>query len=181
VGPPLGEACVSVAGALNDASHADAQAMLRRCCGATRWVDGMLARRPFAHDEAVMVAADEVWAQMDEADVLEAFGHHPEIGASLEALREKFASTAGWSAGEQSSVAAADEATLVALRDGNVRYRRTFGFIFIVCATGKTAAEMLELLEARLPSDRETELRVAAAEQAKITKLRLGKLGVGGR
>lgn len=179
MGAKVAEAGVSVAAALNDASDADAQAMLRRCCGATRWVDGMLAHRPFAHGEAVMAAADEVWAQMQDADVLEAFGHHPEIGASLEALREKFASTAGWSAGEQSSVAAADEATLVALRDGNVRYRETFGFIFIVCATGKTAGEMLEILRARLGSDRETELRVAAGEQAKITKLRLGMLGVG--
>jgi 2-oxo-4-hydroxy-4-carboxy-5-ureidoimidazoline decarboxylase len=151
--------------------------MLQRCCGASRWVDGMLARRPYASDDEVMAAADDVWAGVEEPDVLEAFGHHPEIGASLDALREKFASTASWSAGEQSSVAAADEATLVRLRDGNVRYREKFGFIFIVCATGKSAQEMLALLEARLPNTREEELRIAAGEQGKITRLRLGKLG----
>jgi 2-oxo-4-hydroxy-4-carboxy-5-ureidoimidazoline decarboxylase len=168
---------VSVASKLNAASEQEARQMLQRCCGASRWVDGMLARRPYASDDEVMAAADDVWAGVEEPDVLEAFGHHPEIGASLDALREKFASTATWSAGEQSSVASADEATLVRLRDGNVRYREKFGFIFIVCATGKSAQEMLALLEARLPNTREEELRIAAGEQGKITRLRLGKLG----
>jgi 2-oxo-4-hydroxy-4-carboxy-5-ureidoimidazoline decarboxylase len=171
---------VSVASKLNAASERAAQQLLARCCGASRWVDGMLARRPYASDDEVMAAADEVWAGVEEPDVLEAFGHHPEIGASLDALREKFASTATWSAGEQSSVASADEATLVRLRDGNVRYREKFGFIFIVCATGKTAQEMLALLEARLPNARDEELRIAAGEQGKITRLRLGKLGDAG-
>lgn len=166
----------SAAELLNAAPEAAARSMLVRCCGATRWVDAMLGRRPFASDDALLGAADEVWSTMSEADVLEAFGHHPEIGASLDALREKFASTASWSAGEQSSVAAADEATLVALQRGNLRYRERFGFIFIVCATGKSAAQMLELLHARLPNDRDAELRIAAAEQAKITRLRLAKL-----
>jgi 2-oxo-4-hydroxy-4-carboxy-5-ureidoimidazoline decarboxylase len=168
---------VSVASKLNAASELQARQMLQRCCGASRWVDGMLARRPYASDDEVMAAADDVWAGVEEPDVLEAFGHHPEIGASLDALREKFASTASWSAGEQSSVAAADEATLVRLRDGNVRYREKFGFIFIVCATGKSAQEMLALLEARLPNARDEELRIAAGEQGKITRLRLAKLG----
>jgi 2-oxo-4-hydroxy-4-carboxy-5-ureidoimidazoline decarboxylase len=171
---------VSVASKLNAASELQARQLLARCCGASRWVDGMLARRPYASDDEVMAAADDVWAGVEEPDVLEAFGHHPEIGASLDALREKFASTASWSAGEQSSVAAADEATLVRLRDGNVRYREKFGFIFIVCATGKSAQEMLALLEARLPNTREEELRIAAGEQGKITRLRLGKLGDAG-
>lgn len=170
---------MSAASTLNAASETEARQMLRRCCGASRWVDGMLARRPYASDDEVMAAADEVWAGVEEPDVLEAFGHHPEIGASLDALREKFASTATWSAGEQSSVAAADEGTLVRLRDGNVRYRAKFGFIFIVCATGKSAQQMLALLEARLPNARDDELRIAAGEQGKITRLRLGKLGEG--
>jgi 2-oxo-4-hydroxy-4-carboxy-5-ureidoimidazoline decarboxylase len=171
---------VSAAAVLDAASEAAAREMLARCCGASRWVDGMLARRPFQSDTAMLAAADEVWTTMAEPDVLEAFSHHPEIGASLDALREKFASTAGWSAGEQSSVAAADEATLVRLRDGNVRYRERFGFIFIVCATGKTAQQMLALLEARLPNARDTELRIAAGEQGEITRLRLRKLGDAG-
>lgn len=168
---------MSVASKLNAASELQARQMLQRCCGASRWVDGMLARRPYASDDEVMAAADDVWAGVEEPDVLEAFGHHPQIGESLDALREKFASTATWSAGEQSSVASADEATLVRLRDGNVRYREKFGFIFIVCATGKSAQEMLALLDARLPNARDEELRIAAGEQGKITRLRLGKLG----
>ena len=114
---------------------------------------------------------------MGEADIVEAFGHHPEIGASLDALRDKFASTAQWASSEQASVAAATEQTLLALRDGNVAYRERFGFIFIVCATGKSAAEMLSLLEARLGNARDRELSIAAAEQGKITALRLAKIG----
>ncbi|MEM6996613.1 MAG: 2-oxo-4-hydroxy-4-carboxy-5-ureidoimidazoline decarboxylase [Myxococcota bacterium] len=153
-----------------------ATAALTRCCGARRWVEGMVARRPFGHDEALMVAADEVWAGMERADILEAFTHHPEIGASLEALREKFAPTAGWSGSEQAGVGEAGEDTLRALRDGNVAYRERFGFIFIVCATGKSAEQMLALLHARLPNEPAVELPLAAAEQAKITKLRLAKL-----
>jgi len=160
-----------------DAMSATAAAdALTRCCGASRWVEGMLARRPFGSSEALHRAADEVWATMERADILEAFDHHPRIGADLGALREKFASTASWSGGEQASVAEASEATLQALRDGNVAYEARFGHIFIVCATGKSAAEMLALLEARLPNEPDAELRIAAAEQAKITHLRLDKI-----
>lgn len=156
--------------------EAEASAALTRCCGASRWVQGMLERRPFGSAEALHRAADEVWATMERADVLEAFDHHPRIGADLGALREKFASTADWSGGEQASVAEASEATLHALRDGNVAYEARFGHIFIVCATGKTAAQMLALLEARLPNEPADELRIAAAEQAKVTHLRLDKI-----
>src|SRR5262249_25549324 len=109
-------------------------------------------------------------------DVLEAFEHHPRIGADLAALREKFGSTATLAASEQASVARASEATLVALRDANVRYEAKFGHIFIVCATGKSADERLAILRSRLDNDPETELRIAAGEQAKITRLRLEKL-----
>ena len=150
--------------------------MLTRCCGSSRWVERMLTRRPFASDDALFAAAEAVWAGADRDDVLEALTHHPRIGASLDELRKKFATTAGWSAGEQSGASIASEQTLTALRDGNVRYEAKFGHIFVVCATGKTAAEMLALLEARMPNDAETEIRVAQAEQGKITKLRLEKL-----
>ena len=109
------------------------------------------------------------------ADWLEAFAAHPRIG-DLDALRKKFASTANWCAGEQAGVAAADEAVLTALADGNRAYEARFGYIFIVCATGKSAAEMLAILTARLANDPEVELKVATAEQAKITRLRLEKL-----
>lgn len=168
---------MSVASVLGDASQEEARAALTRCCGASRWVEGMLARRPFADDDAVFAAADEVWAGAQRDDVLEALTHHPEIGANLDALRERYASTATWSAGEQGAVAAADEETLVALRDGNVAYRKRFGHIFVVCATGKSAAEMLGLLQARMGNDPKDEIWVAAGEQGKIARLRLEKLG----
>jgi 2-oxo-4-hydroxy-4-carboxy-5-ureidoimidazoline decarboxylase len=167
---------VSAAAKLDAAGDDDALALLRRCCGAERWARAMAARRPFGDDAALLAAADEVWAAMDRADVLEAFTHHPRIGADMDALRAKFRATADWSAAEQAGAAGASDEVLRALGDGNLRYEAKFGHIFIVCATGKTAAEMLALLEARMPNDPEVELRVAAGEQAKITKIRLEKL-----
>ena len=161
---------------LDAMSEREAREALTRCCGATRWVEGMLARRPFGSREALLAAADEVWAGAQREDVLEAFEHHPRIGADLDALREKFASTKSWSAGEQSAVSEADERTLQALRDGNVAYEKRFGHIFIVCATGKSASEMLALLQARIDNEPNAELAIAAAEQGKITRIRLEKL-----
>lgn len=167
---------MSAAAALDTAAEPEARTMLRRCCGASRWVEGMLRQRPFRDDPTLHRMADEVWATMGPGDVLEALAAHPEIGSDLEALRRKFADTAGWSGQEQAAVAGAHEDTLLALRDGNVRYRERFGHIFVVCATGKSAEEMLHLLHSRLPNDPTTELDIAAAEQAKITHLRLAKL-----
>lgn len=165
-----------IARLLDLASEREAEEMLTRCCGALRWVRAMLARRPFKTDEALFRIADEEWAKMEKADVLEALSHHPRIGASLDELRRKYASTADWSAGEQAGAAQASEETLRALRDGNLRYEEKFGHIFVVCATGKSAAEMLAILEARMHNDPATEIGVAAAEQAKITRIRLEKL-----
>ncbi|MCZ7678176.1 MAG: 2-oxo-4-hydroxy-4-carboxy-5-ureidoimidazoline decarboxylase [Sandaracinaceae bacterium] len=170
---------ITAARALDAMDLETARAALTRCCGARRWVDGMLARRPFGADEALMEAADQVWSTMEREDVLEAFTHHPRIGASVEELRKRFASTSAWSAGEQGAVAAAGEETLRALSAGNAAYEARYGFIFIVCATGKSAEEMLALLNARMGHEPGDELRVAAAEQAKITKLRLAKLSEG--
>lgn len=168
---------MSAAAILDGQPEAETRDALTRCCGASRWVEGMLRRRPFGDDATMMAAADAVWATMEEADVLEAFSHHPEIGADVEALRAKFGSTSAWAEGEQSGAAGASEDTLLALRDGNVAYRERHGFIFIVCATGKSADEMLGLLRARLNNERAAELAIAAGEQAKITRLRLEKLG----
>jgi 2-oxo-4-hydroxy-4-carboxy-5-ureidoimidazoline decarboxylase len=167
---------VTAAALLDRASDAEALDALTRCCGASRWARAVAARRPFGSDEALFKAADEEWAKMGRDDVLEALSHHPRIGANLDELRKKYASTAGWAASEQAGAAAASEATLHALRDGNLRYEAKFGHIFVVCATGKTAAEMLALLEQRLENDATTELAVAKGEQAKITKIRLEKL-----
>ncbi|MFN8589594.1 MAG: 2-oxo-4-hydroxy-4-carboxy-5-ureidoimidazoline decarboxylase [Candidatus Eisenbacteria bacterium] len=161
--------------ALDAADAATAAAAFERCCGAAAWVRAMLAARPFAGVAALHAAADACAATLAESDWLEAFSHHPRIG-DVSALRAKFATTATWAGGEQSGTAAADDATLHALARGNDAYFEKFGFIFIVCATGLTAAEMLARLEARLPNDRATELRNAAAEQLKITHLRLDKL-----
>ena len=94
----------------------------------------------------------------------------------MNSLRKKYASTKALAAGEQSAVSQASEETLQALAQGNLDYEKKFGFIFIVCATGKSALEMLELLQARLPNTREQELLNAAREQHAITVLRLQKL-----
>ena len=136
----------------------------------------MLERLPFASHTAMYAAAVEIWAQLGPDDYREAFSHHPEIGASLDELRKKFAKTAGLSRAEQSGALGASETTLQALRDGNRAYRERFGFSFIVCATGKSAQEMLSLLRARLKHAPDLELDIAATEQAKITHLRLEKL-----
>ena len=161
---------------LNGLSREAAADALTRCCGSTRWVQGMLARRPFASHTAMFAAAVEIWAQLAPEDYREAFGHHPEIGSDIEELRKKFGKTADLSQAEQSAALGASEATLHALRDGNRAYRERFGFSFIVCATGKSAEEMLALLQARLKHAPDLELDIAATEQAKITHLRLEKL-----
>lgn len=161
---------------LNALPAARAVAELLRCCGARRWAEAMAARRPFASLQALQQAASEVWWALERADWLEAFAAHPRIG-DLQRLRERFAGRGGsWSEGEQAGVQGAPEALLQELMAGNREYERRFGHIFIVCASGRTAAELLQALRARLANDPETELRLAAAEQDRITRLRLEKL-----
>jgi 2-oxo-4-hydroxy-4-carboxy-5-ureidoimidazoline decarboxylase len=162
--------------ALNAMSASAAREALTRCCGAQCWVEGMLARRPFQSTPQLLAASDAVSATLTRSDQLEAFAHHPQIGADLAELRRKFASTAGLSTEEQAGARSADRRTIEALRDQNRAYLSRFGFIFIVCATGKSATEMLALLEQRLGNEPDVELRIAAAEQAKIAKLRLQRL-----
>lgn len=161
---------------LNLVSNEAAAEALARCCGASRWVLGMLARRPFASRAELLATADRVWRDLGPEDVREAFAHHPEIGVSLEQLRQRFASTAQLASAEQGGTAGASADSLRALQAGNAAYRARFGYVFIICATGKTAAEMLAALETRLAHPAEFELGIAAAEQAKITRLRLEKL-----
>lgn len=160
---------------LNSLSAAEASEQFQRCCGAQRWVDAMVSCRPFSNRGALFAAADDAWTQTDRSDWLEAFQHHPRIG-DVEGLRTKFATTAQWATGEQAGAALANEETLQALAEGNRLYEERFGFIFIVCATGKSAAEMLALLQQRLNHDIDQEWSIAAAEQHKITLLRLEKL-----
>jgi 2-oxo-4-hydroxy-4-carboxy-5-ureidoimidazoline decarboxylase len=149
-----------------------ARMILSRACGSTRWVDRMMARRPFGRDAKLLSVARVEWFGLTEADWLEAFAHHPRIGdrASLEA---RFPTTHDLSSKEQARVGGADADVLSALTEANDRYFDRFGFIFIVCATGKSAEEILTLVRDRLNNDRANELRIAAEEQAKITALRL--------
>jgi allantoicase len=164
------------AAALNRLDSVDRRDVLLRCCGSSRWASRMAAHGPFGSDAELHGLADHLWWDLADGDWLEAFTHHPRIGADVDALRAKFARTAEWSEGEQAGVGGADEATLQALAEGNRAYEERFGFLFIVCATGKTAAQMLALLRERLGNEPEAELRIAAGEQAKITHLRLEKL-----
>lgn len=151
------------------------RAALERCCGARAWIAAMLGTRPWRTREDLHAAADRSFAALADADWVEAFAHHPRIG-DLDGLRRRFATTAVWAGDEQSGTASAADETLQALARGNADYEARFGHLFIVCATGLAADEMLARLRARLPNDAAAELRHAAAEQAKITHLRLDKL-----
>ena len=157
---------------INGASPEAARAILLRACGSTRWVDRMMQRRPFGNDARLLSAARIEWFGLSESDWLEAFSHHPRIGDRA-ALEARFPQTHDLSSKEQSGIGIAGADVLTALARANTDYFNRFGFIFIVCATGKSAAEMLALLLSRLQNDRATELRIAAEEQAKITALRL--------
>lgn len=143
------------------------------CCGARRWAEAMVALRPIAGVFELSEAADRVWSTMVETDWLQAFACHPRIGERKAA--HATAQSAAWSRQEQSSVSAARERVLAELAEGNARYEEQFGFTYIVCATGKSADEMLAILSRRLKSDRANELREAAEQQRQITQIRLGK------
>jgi 2-oxo-4-hydroxy-4-carboxy-5-ureidoimidazoline decarboxylase len=153
----------------------EAALLLESCCGSRAWVRGMLARRPLATLGALLVAADDVWWSLGREDWLEAFAHHPRIGESA-AAASPGARARGWSADEQRGVTASADEIRQAIAIGNEEYERRFGYIYLVSAAGRGAAELLTLLRQRLTNDPATELRVAAAEQAKITALRLKKL-----
>jgi len=145
------------------------------CCGSTKWAMQLAAQRSFSSVLDLKNASDSLWNDTNESDWLEAFTHHPKIG-DTESLKKKFASTAEWASSEQSSVKSAGMEVLENLAKGNHDYEQKFGFIFIVCATGKSASEMLDLLQDRLPNSRKEELKIAAIEQHKITNLRIDKL-----
>jgi allantoicase len=161
---------------LNAPSESDAVEALMTCCGSTRWAERMAASRPFSSWTQVQGTAEWLWWQLDDADWLEAFTHHPRIGSDPAKLREKFAATADWSAGEQAGVSGASDDVIDRLAQGNSAYEEHFGYIFIVCASGLSAESMLSKLEARMDHSAENEIRIAAGEQAKITALRIEKL-----
>jgi 2-oxo-4-hydroxy-4-carboxy-5-ureidoimidazoline decarboxylase len=155
----------------------DAETLLMDCCGCARWAAAVAARRPFADVGSLYSTADALWQNLERADWLEAFGHHPQIG---EKAAGGSASAQQWAAGEQSGVRSAGEDLKARLARGNSAYYEKFGYIYIVCATGKSADEMLAILDRRLENDPASELPVAAEQQRLITRIRLDKLLAGG-
>ena len=160
---------------LNGLSANDAGAEYLKCCGSRRWASAMTAARPFANVDELLTKADSIWWSLSSEDWLEAFRAHPKIGEKKAAAAQS-EEARQWSAQEQSGVNDAAATTMAALAAGNRDYEQRFGFIFIVCATGKSSEEMLAILQARLQNDAETEITVAAEEQSKIMRRRLEKL-----
>lgn len=158
---------------LNSLPRDEAINQLKSCCGSSRWAEQMVSLRPFATREELATAADEVWGSLSSDDWLEAFRAHPKIGEKKAAAS---AQSLQWSNNEQAGVRNASTETTELLARLNHEYETKFGYIFIVCATGKSSEEMLGILQNRLGNEPATELRIAAEEQAKITQLRLQKL-----
>jgi 2-oxo-4-hydroxy-4-carboxy-5-ureidoimidazoline decarboxylase len=148
---------------------------LQKCCGSSEWVKQMSGLFPLDSENKILKESERVWFSLDKEDRLEAFLHHPKIG-DINSLREKYSSAKNLSEMEQLGVNSASEVTLTQLAKYNKEYEEKFGFIFIVCATGKSAEEMLELIKIRIQNDTETEIQNASAEQNKITQLRLSKI-----
>jgi 2-oxo-4-hydroxy-4-carboxy-5-ureidoimidazoline decarboxylase len=162
----------------NELQPAEAAKEILSCCGASAWAEGMVSKRPFDDEAAVLTTSDEVWRDLRTSDWLEAFKSHPKIGESRAAV-PKGEHAAAWSELEQKSVGVAQDDVKLRLAQGNREYEEKFGFIFIVCATGKPAGEILAILRRRLQNGKENELREAAQEQRQITQLRLKKwLGI---
>ena len=160
---------------LNSLTADEAAKELLQCCGSNRWATEMAKSRPYQSMKAVITRANEVWWSVEPNDWLEAFRSHPKIGEQKAAERVS-AQSQQWSGQEQAGVANAPDATIDSLADLNCAYEQKFGFIFIICATGKTSDEMLNALRERLQHAPHVELPIAAAEQSKITELRLKKL-----
>ena len=162
----------------NRLSIDEARRAILPCCGSSAWAQEMVARRPLADENALLAASSEVWRSLVQSDWMEAFHSHPRIGESRvesPALESPSAQSVAWPAQEQRNVAEADAAVKSALADGNREYERRFGRIFIVCATGKSAGEILEILQQRLKNDPQSELLEAVEQQRQITELRLRK------
>jgi OHCU decarboxylase len=156
-------------------SPSEAENELLKCCGSKNWARQLTSLRPFASLDDLIDKADRIWWALGPADWLEAFHSHPKIGEK-KAAAETAVEARKWSEDEQSGIRDSAQQTMEALADLNRAYEEKFGFIFIVCASGKSSDEMLAILRQRLGNQREEELRTAAAEQAKITGLRLRKL-----
>ncbi|HWX39429.1 MAG TPA: 2-oxo-4-hydroxy-4-carboxy-5-ureidoimidazoline decarboxylase [Candidatus Sulfotelmatobacter sp.] len=153
-----------------------AESALADCCGSARWASSVAARRPYGGLEALRKAADSIWWNLGRADWLEAFGHHPQIGDKPATGSE---SARQWAEGEQSGARAATDDVKARLARANRAYFEKFGYIYIVCASGKSAEAMLAILNQRLQNDQASELSIAAEQQRLITRIRLEKLFTG--
>ena len=163
----------STLNAWNTLAPEAAVAALLSCCASYRWAQAVASQRPYASEQELFQAADTIWTTMTEPDWMEAFRAHPRIGERKPA--HATAQSSAWSQQEQFATNTAEQNILAKLAAGNLRYEELFGFTYIVCATGKSADEMLAILERRLTSDRAAELREAAEQQRQITQIRLRK------
>ena len=158
----------------NELRREDAEREILACCGSRTWAASIVSKRPIRDESSLLTASEIAWQNLREEDWLEAFRSHPRIGETR-GEETPTAQSSAWSAQEQQKAAAADESVKTALKRGNREYEQKFGRIFIVCATGKSASEILEILRRRLHNDEATELRQAAEEQRQIMHIRLKK------
>lgn len=156
---------------LDAADVADAAAELMPCCASRRWISELVGRRPYGTFEALRAAADEVLAELDWVDIEQALSAHPRIGERVAGT----ATEAAWSRSEQAGAAGVGEGEARRLLEVNRQYEQKFGYVFLVCASGQTAAEMIRAAETRLGNDPFAERAVVAGELAKIVRLRLAK------
>ena len=160
---------------LNEMDTDEAGKIFSQCCGSSNWISRMVKCRPYSSEFELIKNSEEIWFALNKNDWIEAFEHHPRIG-DLNSLKEKYSDTKLMAGKEQSGVESASDKVLSELSTFNKEYENKFGYIFIVCATGKSADEMLSLVRERIHNSAEEEIHIAAAEQNKITKLRLEKL-----
>lgn len=163
---------------LNEINSADSEqvyALLENCCCAPNWINSMVSARPFNDPQALFRASEKSFLQLNKADYLAAFTGHPQIG-DLKTLLAKYAHTSKSASHEQAGMSDAEKSVVEEMHKLNQEYLHKFGFIFIVCASGKSARQMLDLIKQRINNDSLSELSLAANEQAKITTLRLEKL-----
>lgn len=160
---------------INELSAEEARETFLKCCGCERWARELAEGRPYASEEEIYSLSERSFETLTRDEWLEAFGAHPKIG-DMESLKKKYSATKEWAEHEQSRVHGTPPQVLQDLAAGNSEYENKFGYIFIVCATGKTAEEMLSILTQRIRNNSKEELGIAAAEQKKITNIRLGKL-----
>lgn len=160
---------------INELQLDDARQAFLKCCGCERWAEALASARPYAKDDDLLSKAEQTFSDLSKDEWLEAFAAHPKIG-DVESLRQKYGNTKDWAQNEQAGVSGVSTEVIERLASGNKTYEDRFGYIFIVCATGKSAQEMLDILNSRVDNEPSMELGIAAEEQKKITHIRLAKL-----